>query len=174
MGINNYMIEQRGCNYSLDQAYVRKFFDYDEDTGNLVRKVMTSSRAKVGDIAGSPDKDGYIVIHCLGKQRKAHHLVWLHYYGDLPKMIDHINRDPSDNRIENLRLTDKSFNALNSGLYSHNTSGRRGVCYSKRLGKFEAYIKIDGVKRNLGLHFSFDDAVKAREIAEDEFGVRCE
>ncbi|WPJ55995.1 hypothetical protein RCIP0099_00042 [Klebsiella phage RCIP0099] len=53
----------------------------------------------------------------LGRVREyAHRLVWFMHYGDIPEglMVDHINLDRCDNRIENLRLVDKSGNAQNS------------------------------------------------------------
>lgn len=83
----------------------------------------------------------------LGRVREyAHRLVWVMHNGDIPDgmMVDHINLDKSDNRIENLRLVNKSGNAQNAK--------RKGYWLDKRSGKRRAQIKIDGKTIGLGLH----------------------
>lgn len=44
---------------------------------------------------------------------RLHHLVWVLVYGRFPKQIDHINGNPKDNRIENLREVNQSENDMN-------------------------------------------------------------
>ena len=64
--------------------------------------------------AGTPDREGYVVIRYAGKGYKAHRLAWLHVYGRWPNgPLDHINRLKNDNRIENLRETDDALNQHN-------------------------------------------------------------
>ena len=45
------------------------------------------------------------------------------------KEIDHINRDRSDNRIENLRWVNRLENSQNQGLFKNNTSGEKNIRY---------------------------------------------
>lgn len=53
---------------------------------------------------------------------KRMHAIWWSATGEWPtQLLDHINRDKADDRIENLRLSDLSQNALNS----HNPTWRR-------------------------------------------------
>lgn len=73
-----------------------------------------------GKEAGSITKDGYRVICTTvnGKQKLmlVHRLVWFLETGDAPKppqVLDHINHDPDDNRIENLRLVTQKENCRN-------------------------------------------------------------
>ncbi len=50
-----------------------------------------------------------IVVHCY-----YHHAVWLYNYGDLPEMLDHIDGDPTNNRVSNLRAVTSRENSLNT------------------------------------------------------------
>ncbi|MHA2022748.1 MAG: HNH endonuclease [Candidatus Thorarchaeota archaeon] len=85
--------------------------------------------------------------------------------------IDHINRNPLDNRKSNLRFCSKSRNMFNIGIPTHNTSGVVGVCWSKREKKWSAYIERNGRRRSLGNFLLFEDAVQVRKDAElEHFG----
>src|SRR3990167_1658988 len=44
-------------------------------------------------------------------------------------ITDHINRNRLDNRRENLRTVNESFNVINSPVRSDNSSGTKGVCW---------------------------------------------
>ena len=76
------------------------------------------------------------------------------------KMVDHINGNPLDNRRENLRLCSNQENNRNKGKKSDNTSGFKGVSWSKQTGKWLANITVDGKSKYLGY---FDDKLKAYE-----------
>lgn len=80
--------------------------------------------------------------------------------------VDHINRNPLDNRKENLRICTQFINNQNQ---SHNTSGKVGVSYCKKDCKYKAYIKVNGKQINLGYYKNFDDAVKARVKGEKKY-----
>ena len=96
----------------------------------------------------------------------AHRLAWLYVHGAWPeKQLDHINRDKDDNRINNLREVDNKQNQENVGLWSHNTSGYRGVSV-RRNGTFQADIKLDGKTVCLGVFKTVEDAAIARMKAE--------
>jgi hypothetical protein len=98
----------------------------------------------------------------------AQRLVWGLAYGADPgqRVVDHINRDRFDNRVENLRLADHSSNAMNTGVYAHNTTGVRGVSFNKRDQVFYAQIKVDQRAVHLGSFKSLEDASAARRAAE--------
>ena len=63
---------------------------------------------------------------------------------DKKKIPDHINRNTLDNRRENLRIVDKSMNAVNADIRSNNTSGVTGVSWSNNLSLWRAYINYKG------------------------------
>ena len=81
-------------------------------------------------------------------------------------MVDHVNRDRHDNRIENLRLANHSDNAMNAGLFSHNTTGVRGVSFNKRDQVFYAQLKLQRRTLHLGSFKTLEEAAAARKSAE--------
>jgi len=86
--------------------------------------VITRDDRKGG--TGSLDKDGYLIIKVKGKQFKAHRIVWLLCNGEFPcSELDHINRNKTDNHIENLRIADRILQNRNK---SHNPNSTTGVC----------------------------------------------
>ncbi|EWD85821.1 hypothetical protein L471_04520 [Klebsiella pneumoniae BIDMC 34] len=98
---------------SITQELLRTLLEYDPQTGIFRWKIKASSSAHPGDIAGCIDGQGYRVIRIYGKNRKAHRLAWLYVYGDEPEVIDHIDRNRSNNAIENLRAVTFSQNSAN-------------------------------------------------------------
>lgn len=97
-------------------------------------------------------------------------IVLLHrYITDCPngKSVDHINMIREDNRRSNLRICSMSENHMNKGLISTNTSGAKGVYWSKSRNKWIAQIGYDKRRcKYLGSFDNIDDAIKARQEAE--------
>jgi len=85
---------------------------------------------------------------------------------DRKNLVDHINRNPLDNRTCNLRVVTYSENNHNASLRKDNKSGHRGVHWDKQYKKWVAQIKVDGVDHFLGLFDNIHDAVMARTSAE--------
>jgi len=110
--------------------------------GNLYWKVCKSNRATIGTMAGYQNKQGYKFIRINKKVYPLHKLVFCLFNGYMPKEIDHIDINPFNNKIENLRECTKSQNQHNKKLQSNNTSGVKGVYWNKRLGKWMARIKL--------------------------------
>ena len=102
----------------------------------------------------------------LNKSYYTHRIAWLMYYGEWPKnQIDHINQDPTDNRIKNLRDVTNAENHRNQTLRSTNTSGYIGVSFYKGKNKYAAELIINGVKKWLGYYDTVEEAVAARAVA---------
>jgi hypothetical protein len=147
---------------------LRSLLDYDSETGVFTWRTGRGGTVS-GAIAGSFDKDGYRIICVDYRRYPAHRLAWLWAHGVLPQnMIDHANRDPSDNRLVNLRPANKSENARNSRARANSTSGVIGVSWSKQAKKWWAYVSFNRKQHHLGLFNRFDDAVAARKAAEVE------
>jgi hypothetical protein len=149
----------------ITQSRLKEILHYDQDTGIFTWKVNKARTARSGGIAGTPNTFGHITI-CVDKNRiVAHRLAWLYVFGEFPiSSLDHINRNPADNRIENLRIVSQSENNLNQGRRKDNTSGHRGIRWNYRYGKYVSRIKKDGKEYHLGLFENLQDAVDARNM----------
>lgn len=75
--------------------------------------------------------------------------------------IDHINRNGLDNRKSNLRICNKSQNAMNRERQINNKSGYKGVCWGKQCKKWRAYININKKPTSIGLFKTKEDAALA-------------
>ncbi|MBO5828787.1 MAG: HNH endonuclease [Paludibacteraceae bacterium] len=109
------------------------------------------------------DANGYVIN---GKRKRLHRIIMNLSNSNIP--IDHINHKKYDNRKNNLRIVNKSQNAMNQSMSSANTSGFTGVSWHKAKGKWRAYIKINYKQKDLGYYDSFEDAKQARLQAENE------
>ena len=85
------------------------------------------------------------------------------------RIIDHINRNKSDNRKENLRIVTPNQNVFNSGMLSNNKSGIKGVAWNKAQCKWVAYIKLNQKHIHLGYFKNIEDATVARKRAEEKY-----
>lgn len=86
--------------------------------------------------------------------------------------VDHINGDTFDNRRANLRVCTISQNQLNRRKSSGKSSIYKGVSWRKNIGKWEAYITIDGIQKNLGCYIEEIEAARAYDTAATKhFGV---
>lgn len=84
---------------------LNELFEYQPETGELVWKVNRGGAAKSGDIAGTIEKvSGYRQISVDGKRFKAHRIVWkIVKNEEPPELLDHIDSDRLNNRIDNLQ-----------------------------------------------------------------------
>lgn len=148
-------------------SVLKELFAYDAETGVITRKVDAGKRWKAGDVAGSINGQGYQELKVHGKIIGAHRIAWMLYYGDdAPEFIDHINRNPADNRISNLRAATKSQNGANRTALSNNANGVKG-CYfvpskAKHLpGRWRAQCRVDKKLVDLGRYLTIEEAQSA-------------
>ncbi|MES2627266.1 MAG: HNH endonuclease signature motif containing protein [Pseudomonadota bacterium] len=162
---------------SLDAGYIRAILSYDPETGIFTWLPMggDSETARrwngktAGNIAGTVGKRGYRAIGVAGEIFQAHRLAWLHVYGEWPgNHIDHIDRNPDNNAIANLRVASQSENSANRSLPSNNKSGAKGVHWNKKVGKWRAGIRVKRKMIHLGHFESVVDAALAYEAAAKE------
>jgi len=138
----------------LTQQQIKEFFDYQD--GMLYWKNGRSGIKTDGSEAGCIHHTGYRVITVNSKSYKVHRLIWVMFNGDIPNglLVDHVDRNISNNKIENLRLLTKSMNARNRGA--------KGVYYDASRNKWVAQASVNNTNVALG---RFD----TREAAEAEY-----
>lgn len=153
----------------------RERLDYDPETGIFLWKwrdsVKRQLNTRAGKIAGCANRDGYLLIMVDGVPHRAHRLAWLIVTGEWPvDQIDHVNGDPADNRVANLRAVNHAENMRNQAMPRNNTSGVVGVARHKATGKWVAYIYANGSRLCLGSFTAKTDAIAARRAAEITYG----
>ncbi|MBS6034003.1 MAG: HNH endonuclease [Pantoea sp.] len=148
--------------------------NYDPYSGLLTWKKDIRGGKKAGQIAGHTDKLGYLVVKVGGRIFKGHRLAWIiHHGGEVPQFIDHINGDPSDNRIQNLRPSTHQQNMCNRKVRKDNSSGFPGVCAHRSTGKWQASIRVNGKRIHLGTYKTPEEAhqkyIEAAKLHHGEF-----
>lgn len=113
----------------------------------------------IGTCAGKK----YVVRSSSIKNGQLRKTIYLHRYllgAELfEQKVDHINGDTLDNRRENLRLASNGVNALNrTQVNSNNTSGVRGVAWSKQKQMWRARVKVCNKCLHLGHFNTVEDA----------------
>ena len=151
----------------LNQKTLKKYLDYDPETGIFKWKISNSNTVKIGDVAGYLRPDRYIQIKLLNKKYLAHRLAWLYINGKFPEnQTDHINGVKNDNRIDNLRAVTNAENHRNRAMPKRNTSGFIGVSWHKRYQNWQVIIQ----QTSYGYFKSKLDAVAKAEKVYKELG----
>jgi len=89
---------------------------------------------------------------------RTHRLIWIYHYGNSPYLIDHINGNTFDNKIENLRECNSHQNQFNKKISKNNVSGIKGVGWCKQKNQWRARIMIDGKDCHIGFFDNLQDA----------------
>ncbi|QIO01359.1 homing endonuclease [Salmonella phage bobsandoy] len=157
----------------ITQQRLKELLIYDPDSGHFINRVSRGRGGKIGAIAGSPDKDGYIIIGIDRKSYKAHRLAFLYMEGYMPTEVDHDNIIPYDNKWSNLKDSSHSENMKNRNPYSK--SGYRGVTWNKVKKKWQVQVcRSDGSTVYGGL-FPYEELElainKANELRAQHLGM---
>ena len=147
----------------ITQDQVKELFDY--RNGNLYWKAARSN-IKAGDLAGTLPKDGYRTIGINGTRYYAHRLIYIFHHAFCHPYLDHIDGNPLNSCIENLRGATHQENGMNrkknESMNGKSQSSKfKGVSLFNRNKKWRAYIG----REYLGSFTSELEAAKAYDNA---------
>ncbi len=118
---------------------------------------------------------GYLTValykNKIAAQFKVHRLVMLAFVGESKLFVDHINRCPSDNRLENLRYCTNRQNITFCYENKKTSSKYTGVCFDKSKNKWVAYIRHDAKRIYLGRYNCETTAMVAYQRKLKEFNI---
>lgn len=167
-------------------SYLRECLSYDAESGNMTWRERPANHFKAGQktpehqaaiwnakYCGKPafvsvGSHGYATSSLSGKRMSGHRVAWALHYGEWPKgEIDHINGDPLDNRIDNLRCVSRQQNAKNLSVKS---GADRGVYWYAPTSRWAVKIHSGGKMYHVGYFLDRSDAIRARREAERAHG----
>jgi hypothetical protein len=135
------------------------YFAYDPETGVMRWKRDNGRCNPKGKLIGHKNKKGRIEARFKGKSYLCHRIAWAigHNTLDVPPILDHINGNPSDNRLCNLRAATSQQNMFNT---KSRRKGLKGASFRKRSNKWISQIRFCGKQKHLGY---FDTEIEAHE-----------
>ena len=147
------------CKYEISQEELKKYLKYDSETGIFIWVMLPSRRVKRESQAGYKNKLGYIEIRFKGDLYLAHRLAWFLHFKEWPKgQIDHIDGNPTNNRISNLRDVDERANHQNQK--KHRNGNKVGASFNNLQKKWTSFIYYERKAHYLG---RFDTEQEAHE-----------
>lgn len=145
---------------------VIQLLSYDPDTGEFIwkpRGIPKFDNRFADKPAGTLNKKtGYLQVTIDCVTLRLHRVAYAIMKGEWPiDKVDHKNTIKTDNRWCNLRAADNPQNMHNTGFYSTNTTGYKGVTRRKKGKPYEAVIMCRGVYHYLGTYDTAEEAHKA-------------
>lgn len=125
---------------------------------------LPKKRIIVGNRAGTTMSDGYRSVMIDQKRHYEHRIIFMMHHGFLPKELDHIDGNPSNNCIENLRESNRNQNMQNTKLPKNSTSGYKNVYWHKSTQKWKVQFNANKKRMFFG---SFDDLELADLVAQE-------
>ena len=105
--------------------------------GELYWKIMTNpSKKLIGKKAGCQSSGAYGVVNLDSKSYSIHKVIFAMHNGFIPPIVDHINGNKSDHRIENLRAATHQSNNWNKVTQSNNKLGKKNISWHKQNQKY--------------------------------------
>lgn len=151
----------------FDIDLLREFLEYDPTSPTGLRWIKrTTTRVKVGEPAGRPNSGGYYRVCLHGRDYRNSRVVYALVNNVDPgdQFIDHIDRNPGNNRIENLRLVSQRVNMQNR---VNNSRWGIGAYFHPHSGKWQSTIMMKGKRRLLGYFDTPEAAADAYRCASE-------
>lgn len=150
-------------------------FELDAERGVLLRQ-RSHRGYKRGEICGTAMKDGHLQTCVNHKRYLVHRIIYFMATGVDPgdRLVDHINGNPADNRLCNLRLATKAENCRHkTKLASVNRSGYRNVSWSSTWNCWLVSVRRDGKSKTRHCKTIEEAAAAARELRHQMYGDFC-
>lgn len=132
------------------------------ENGSLIAKYKYSDKICIGKKIGTKNKLGYYQASINKTKYYLHRLIFLYHYGYMPKTVDHIDKNKSNNNIENLREASLHENNYNTLTPKTNKSGVKNVHWNKKNKKWNVTLSANNKSMYFG---SFDDLELAELVA---------
>jgi HNH endonuclease/AP2 domain len=140
----------------ISQEYLREIFDYKD--GELYYKKKYARNIKIGKKVGRINPYGYVYTRINGKEYRNHRLIFMMFNGYFPEQVDHIDGNPTNNRIENLRAANNTKNQWNSKVRKDSKSGIKGIRWYSNYKKWVADCKVNGKRHHIGYFENLEEA----------------
>lgn len=157
----------KGNKYIINDNYVEMIIE-SKVYGIIIVKIDKNDLEKCSKLTWhyAKNKDSkYIQTRIKGKMIKLHRYIMNMNNSNL--VVDHINRNPLDNRKSNLRICSYKENSFNKSIRVDNTSGIPGVSFHKTNKKWRAKIKYNNLTIHLGYFEDINEALINRRVAEE-------
>jgi hypothetical protein len=151
----------------LTQELLKRILRYEPLTGDFVwiGKAITRSKGVPGEVAGWLNSNGHRQVRIMGRTYLMSRLAHLYMTGVWPPaLMDHIDRNRSNDRWLNLRPASYSENNRNRPTAANKTSAHRGV--SRRGNRWQVVVRVDGRPKHIG---SFANEADAGAVAAPYF-----
>lgn len=142
------------------KKFAQQALTYCPDTGVFRWRITPARAVAQGSVAGCRHPSGHLYISIKGRAYPAHRLAWWFAKGVWPKKhIDHVDGNPSNNALGNLREVTHAQN-LQAARKARcdNTSGLLGVSFRNDCSKWQARIQRNHVSISLGVYDSPEEA----------------
>jgi hypothetical protein len=154
------------------QERLKELFTY--SNGQLIH----NSTGRIA--AANQTKTRYKTAAIDRRSHDIHRIVWKMFHGyepQLPYVIDHINRDRYDNRLENLRCITQSENCRNSDRCDNaKSSSEYGIYHRVRKGRrphYQVMLTLNGSLTYIGIYYTLDEARVARDKYLVQMHLSC-
>jgi hypothetical protein len=144
---------------TLTQEEAHRLFEYKD--GSLFWKIRPANRVQIGDKVGGTNgkKEPYLRLCIKEKRYLVHKIIFFIHHGYMPEVVDHIDGNIHNNKIENLREVTKMQNSHNSKIRKNNSTGVPNVFWYEKTNRY--FVKVVANKK-----IAFSGYFKDLELAE--------
>lgn len=150
----------------MDIDLAHSLFKYCD--GALYWKISPARNVKAGDRVAKTKRERARVNYTENIYVVAR-IIFAMHHGYYPQVVDHINGNQLDDRIENLRAADMTTNAQNRKCNTQNTSGAKNVGFKTSRNRWRVSVRKNDGTRFDRLFKNFDIACTIAELARCKY-----